>query len=38
MEIEMSIAKHPKLGHRPNIEDRLLSGEEMLTALSKALS
>ncbi len=38
MEIEMRIAQHPKLGHQPNIPDRLLSGAEMLTALWRALN
>lgn len=32
-EIEMRITKHPKLGRRPNIEDRLLAGKELLLAI-----
>lgn len=36
-EIEMRITKHPKLGHRPNIEDRLLAGKELLLAIWKGL-
>lgn len=38
MEVEMRIAHHPKLRRRPNIADRLLSGQEMLTALWKTIS
>ena len=36
-EIEMRITKHPKLGRRPNIEDRLLAGKELLLAIWKGL-
>jgi hypothetical protein len=36
-EIEMRIALHPRLGHRPNVDDRLLSGSELLRALWTAL-
>jgi hypothetical protein len=36
-EIEMRITKHPKLGHRPNVEDRLLAGKELLLAIWKGL-
>lgn len=38
MEIEMRIATHPKLGHQPNVPDRLLSGAEMLGALWRAIN
>lgn len=38
LEIEMRIAKHPKLGRQPNIPDRLVSGREMITALWRALN
>jgi hypothetical protein len=37
-EIEMRIAQDPKLGHRPNVEDRLLSGSELLRALWAAVT
>jgi hypothetical protein len=36
-EVEMRIAKHPKLGHRPNVDDRKLSGAELIQAIWKAL-
>ena len=36
-EVEMRIAKHPKLGHRPNIDDRKLAGAELIQAIWKAL-
>lgn len=36
-EVEMRIAKHPKLGHRPNIEDRKLAGAELIQAIWKAV-
>jgi len=36
-EVEMRIAKHPKLGHRPTIEDRKRAGEELIQAIWKAL-
>jgi len=37
-EVEMRIAKHPKLGHRPTIEDRKRAGEELIQAIWKALN
>lgn len=37
-EIEMRITKHPKLGRRPNISDRLLSGKELLLAIWKGIA
>jgi hypothetical protein len=36
-EVEMRIAKHPKLGHSPNVDDRKLSGAELIQAIWKAL-
>lgn len=36
-EIEMMIAKNPKLGRRPNVHDRLLAGEELVRALWKSI-
>lgn len=36
-EIEMMIAKNPKLGRRPNVQDRLLAGEELVRALWKSI-
>lgn len=36
-EVEMRIAKHPKLGRRPNIDDRKLAGAELIQAIWKAL-
>jgi hypothetical protein len=36
-EVEMRIAKHPKLGHRPTIEDRKRAGEELIQAIWKGL-
>jgi hypothetical protein len=36
-EVEMRIAKHPKLAHRPTIEDRKRAGEELIQAIWKAL-
>jgi hypothetical protein len=36
-EVEMRIAKHPKLGHRPTIQDRKRAGEELIQAIWKAL-
>lgn len=36
-EIEMRITKHPKLDRRPNVEDRLLAGKELLLAIWKGL-
>lgn len=37
-EVEMRIAKHPKLGRRPNIEDRKRAGEELMQAIWKGLA
>lgn len=34
---EMMIWKHPKLGHVPNIDDRLLAGRELIQAIWKSL-
>lgn len=36
-EVEMMIAKHPKLGRRPNIQDRLLSGQQLVQAICKSI-
>lgn len=36
-EIEMMIVKHPKLGRRPNIHDRLLPGRELVRAFWKSI-
>jgi hypothetical protein len=36
-EAEMRIVKHPKLGRRPNIEDRQLAGVELIQAIWKGL-
>lgn len=36
-EVEMRITRHPKLGRRPNIPDRLLAGRELLRAIRKSL-
>lgn len=36
-EIEMMIVKHPKLGRRPNIHDRLLSGRQLVEAIWKSI-
>ena len=36
-EVEMRIAKHPKLGRRPNIQDRLTAGRELIQAIWKSL-
>jgi Zinc carboxypeptidase/Cytosolic carboxypeptidase N-terminal domain len=36
-EVEMRIVKHPKLGRRPNIEDRKRAGEELVQAIWKGL-
>lgn len=36
-EIEMMIVKHPKLGRRPNVHDRLLAGRELVQALWKSI-
>jgi len=37
-EIEMRVAAHPKLGHRPLPEDRLRAGRELLLALWSAMT
>jgi hypothetical protein len=36
-EAEMRITKHPKLGRRPNVQDRLLSGCELIQAIWKSI-
>ena len=36
-EVEMRIAKHPKLGHRPNVDDRKLAGAELIQAIWKGV-
>lgn len=36
-EIEMMIVKHPKLGRRPNIHDRLLAGRQLVEAIWKSI-
>jgi hypothetical protein len=36
-EVEMMIAKHPKLGSRPNVRDRLLAGEQLIQAISNSI-
>lgn len=36
-EIEMMIVKNPKLGRRPNVDDRLLAGRELVQALWKSI-
>ena len=36
-EVEMRITKHPKLGRRPNVPDRLLAGRELIQAIWKSL-
>jgi hypothetical protein len=36
-EVEMRISTHPKLGRRPNVEDRKRSGEELILAIWRAL-
>jgi len=36
-EVEMRIVKHPKLGHRPNVEDRQRAGKELIQAIWKGL-
>lgn len=37
-EVEMRIVKHPKLGRRPNVQDRLLAGRELIQAIWKGIS
>ena len=36
-EVEMRITKHPKLGRRPNIQDRLLAGNELIQAIRRSI-
>lgn len=36
-EVEMRIIKHPKLGRRPNVQDRLLAGRELIQAIWKSI-
>lgn len=36
-EVEMRVARHPKLGRRPNIEDRQRAGEELIQAIWQGL-
>lgn len=36
-EVEMRITKHPKLGRRPNVQDRILAGCELIQAIWKGL-
>jgi hypothetical protein len=36
-EVEMRIIKHPKLGRRPNVPDRLLAGRELIQAIWKSI-
>lgn len=36
-EVEMRITKHPKLGRRPNIQDRLLAGRELIHVIWKSI-
>jgi murein tripeptide amidase MpaA len=36
-EVEMRITRHPKLGRRPNVQDRLLAGRELIQAISKCI-
>jgi hypothetical protein len=36
-EVEMRITKHPKLCRRPNVEDRLLAGRELIQAIWKSI-
>lgn len=36
-EVEMRITKHPKLGRRPNVNDRLLAGQELIQAIWKSI-
>lgn len=36
-EVEMRITKHPKLGRRPNVQDRLLAGRELIQAIRKGI-
>lgn len=36
-EVEMRIEKHPKLGRRPNVHDRLLAGVQLVQAIWKSV-
>lgn len=36
-EVEMRIEKHPKLGRRPNVQDRLAAGRELIQAIWKSI-
>ena len=36
-EVEMRIEKHPKLGRRPNVQDRLVAGRELIQAIWKSI-
>jgi hypothetical protein len=36
-EVEMRITKHPKLGRRPNVQDRLLAGRELIQAIWRSI-
>jgi hypothetical protein len=36
-EVEMRITKHPKLNRRPNVQDRLLAGRELIQAIWKSI-
>lgn len=36
-EVEMRITKHPKLGRRPNVQDRMLAGRELIQAIWKSI-
>jgi Zinc carboxypeptidase/Cytosolic carboxypeptidase N-terminal domain len=36
-EVEMRITKHPKLGRRPNVQDRLVAGRELIQTIWKSI-
>jgi hypothetical protein len=36
-EVEMRITRHPKLGRRPNVQDRMLAGRELIQAIWKSI-
>lgn len=36
-EVEMRITMHPKLGRRPNVQDRMLAGRELIQAIWKSI-
>jgi hypothetical protein len=36
-EVEMRITKHPKLGRRPNVNDRMVAGRELIQAIWKSI-